>query len=66
MKQKTLLILGCILLLAAVTVYAYFFTAESQSSAVVRVDPEKAQKIRQLRESAENGIPEPMRPPGQE
>lgn len=65
-NQKILLILGCILLLVAVLVYIYFFSAESQSSQVQRVDPEKAKIIQKLRDNPEYGTPNTLRHPNLE
>lgn len=65
-RTKTLLVFGAVLLLAAATVYAYFFTSESQSSQVERVDSGKADMIRALQEGMKQETPPTLGPPGQE
>lgn len=65
-RSRTLLVLAAVLLLAAATIYAYFFTSESQSSQVERVDSGKADMIRALQEGMEQGSPPTLGPPGQE
>lgn len=64
-RKKALVIAALTLLLIAAAVYSYFLTSESQSSVVQRVDPGKAEMIRQLQESAATGIPEAPRPPNE-
>ncbi len=67
MARKNVWLIGIVVAaLIAGTVYAYYLTAESQSPAVQRVDPEKAQLIRQVNENFGKGVPPSPGPPGLE
>ncbi len=62
-RAKKLLLLALLLLLIAAGVYAYVFTAESQSNQVKRIDPEKAERIRSLHDELGQPGPPKMNPP---
>ncbi|MCL4693890.1 MAG: hypothetical protein KJ060_15435 [Candidatus Hydrogenedentes bacterium] len=67
MARKKVWLIGIVVaVLIAGAVYAYYVNAESQSSAVQRVDPGKAQLIQQVNENFGKGLPPSPGPPGLE
>ncbi len=67
MAQKKVWLIGIVVAaLIAGAVYGYYLKAESQSSETQRVDPEKAELIRQVNENFGNGVPPSPGPPGLE
>ncbi|GMV91717.1 MAG: hypothetical protein AMXMBFR82_14950 [Candidatus Hydrogenedentota bacterium] len=67
MARKKVWLIGIVVaVLITGAVYAYYFNADSQSAAVQRVDPRKAQLIRQVNENFGNGVPPSPGPLGLE
>jgi len=64
LQKKSFIVLIVILLLVGVGIYAYFFTADSQSRQVVEQDPAKAEMLKALIEGHNRPGGPGIKPPG--